>query len=169
MRMTSVQFVSPHASTERYLKKCGLQILQLPHLRIAQVSNVPWNKTIANQRTIISVPAIPPKVNIGSFETDITSNLRDIYVYWQQIPPELKNGEKFQYKVSISVNDTKVSRDMEVTDSYVKFTKMSLHSSYEVAIQSKNSMGLSKESTVLTVPANDKSTLLIYRCSKLKL
>lgn len=51
-----------------------------------------------------TVPGTAPKTDIGSFEVAGTLNSRDIYVYWQQIPEDLYNGDNFEYRV-ISVEE----------------------------------------------------------------
>ncbi|CAG2054668.1 unnamed protein product [Timema podura] len=49
------------------------------------------------------VPGAPPKTDIGSFEVS-GGLLRDVYIYWRYIPNEMKNGDKFEYKI-ISVEE----------------------------------------------------------------
>ncbi|KRT83594.1 Fibronectin domain-containing protein [Oryctes borbonicus] len=105
--------------------------------------------------TSSTIPGGPPKVNVGSFQTDITSNLRHVYVYWQQIPMEIRNGENLQYIVD--VKDRNFENKLSyITSSYAKFSNVSLNESYVFTIRSKNSEGFSKESTTISVPANDK-------------
>lgn len=102
----------------------------------------------------ITVPGAPPRVNIGSFQTEINSNNRVIFVYWQQIPMEIKNADNFQYIISANTDNTNL---VEMTNSYARFTNMSLNTHYHFTIKSKNSEGESEESTVLEVPTNDES------------
>lgn len=42
---------------------------------------------------------MPPKIDIGSFEVHPMNFIRDIYIYWQQIPKKKENGDNFEYKV----------------------------------------------------------------------
>ncbi|GJQ67411.1 putative fibronectin type 3 [Trypoxylus dichotomus] len=105
--------------------------------------------------TSSTIPGGPPKVNVGSFQTDITSNSRHIYVYWQQIPMEIRNGEYLQYIVDAKDQNLE-NKLSEITNSYAKFSNMSLSESYIFTIRSKNLVGFSKESTIIKVPANNK-------------
>lgn len=42
---------------------------------------------------------MPPKTDVGSFESKVQETYRNIYIYWQQIPPYEENGEHFEYKI----------------------------------------------------------------------
>jgi hypothetical protein len=53
---------------------------------------------------IFTVPGAVPKTDIGSYEVSGGLPNRDVYIYWQQIPDHLKNGDKFEYKI-ISVEE----------------------------------------------------------------
>lgn len=119
---------------------------------------------IAKQKKIIyicfssSVPGAPPRVNIGSFQADITTNLREIYVYWQQIPIEIRNAENFHYIVTaedVTSNASNI-KPSEIQASYARFSNMSLNTSYSFTIWSNNSEGRSLKSSELVVPTNDK-------------
>lgn len=46
-----------------------------------------------------TVPGAAPKTDIGSFEVIAGLYNRDVYLYWQQIPEYMYNGENFGYKV----------------------------------------------------------------------
>ncbi|KRT84462.1 Fibronectin domain-containing protein [Oryctes borbonicus] len=118
------------------------------------------NSSIA-ELTSSTIPGTPPNVNIGSFQTDIASLDRDIYVYWQQVPIEMRNGEYFTYDV-IAVHESSkeppytTSYNKSITNSYAKFPGMSVYSSYKFIIRSKNSEGYSKKSVVVKVPPNNE-------------
>lgn len=106
---------------------------------------------IININHILIEPGAPPRVNVGSFfESDVTSLERDIYVYWQQVPLEIRNGERFGYDVI--VNDDPKSL-VHSTSSNAKFSKMSVNTTFKFTIRSKNVVGLSEETAVLVVPA----------------
>lgn len=49
---------------------------------------------------VIIVPKRPPRTDIGSFESVISTfdqSKRDIFVYWQNIEDNEKNGGSFEY------------------------------------------------------------------------
>lgn len=105
-------------------------------------------------RTQNAVPGAPPKVNVGSFEILNNRSRRDIYVYWQSIPGEMKNGENFTYKI-LSVEEDNVEKNLEpveVTNSYAKFD-ISLKS-HRFIIVSTNEVGRSVNTSTIFVPSN---------------
>ncbi|KAK9680081.1 Fibronectin type III domain [Popillia japonica] len=109
------------------------------------------NNSSVTALTSSTEPGAPPRVNVGSFfESDVTSLERDIYVYWQQVPLEIRNGERFGYDVI--VNDDPKSL-VHSTSSNAKFSKMSVNTTFKFTIRSKNVVGLSEETAVLVVPA----------------
>lgn len=47
-------------------------------------------------------PAAPPKVDIGSYESIAEGEKkRDIYVYWEEVAPLLRNGPGFKYILTV--------------------------------------------------------------------
>ncbi|GJQ70026.1 putative fibronectin type 3 [Trypoxylus dichotomus] len=118
------------------------------------------NSSIA-ELTSSTIPGAPPKVTVGSFQTDIASVDRDIYVYWQQVPLEIRNGEYFTYDV-VAIDETLNDQlqhsnyNKSLTNAYAKFSGMSLYSSYKFIIRSKNSEGYSQNSVVVKVPPKDE-------------
>ncbi|XP_066908387.1 cytokine receptor isoform X1 [Halyomorpha halys] len=46
-----------------------------------------------------SVPGLPPKTDVGCFESKVQGTFRNIYIYWQQIPQYEENGDNFEYKI----------------------------------------------------------------------
>ncbi|KAK4871636.1 hypothetical protein RN001_015760 [Aquatica leii] len=114
-----------------------------------------WSKN--SSLTIITrsrLPGRPPVTNIGSFEvvsSGNTLNQREVFIYWQQIPQSLANGPNFTYAVEvIGRNDIEL---VEVTDAYAKFRNLSVYESYTFDIWSQNSVGRSKEKSVVVVPS----------------
>nr|CAD7434957.1 unnamed protein product [Timema monikensis] len=103
------------------------------------------------------VPGAPPKTDIGSFEVS-GGLLRDVYIYWRYIPNEMKNGDKFEYKIT-SVEENGQKRNLhpnETTKAFAKFKGIS-NNSYRFVIVSANSVGYSKESSVVYVPSRHES------------
>ncbi|KAK5639012.1 hypothetical protein RI129_011504 [Pyrocoelia pectoralis] len=99
------------------------------------------------------IPGAPPLTNIGSFEiisSGNTLNQREVFVYWQQIPLQVTNGENFTYYVE-AVENPEI-RPMETTHAYAKFTNLSVDQRYTFQIWSKNTIGLSEEKSVVVVP-----------------
>ncbi|KAG8235064.1 hypothetical protein J437_LFUL015306, partial [Ladona fulva] len=94
-----------------------------------------------------------PKTDIGSFEIAGGLPLRDVYVYWQQIPDHLHNGEKFEYKF-IKVKENDNDRELvpyEVSRSYAKFKGLSFNK-YTFTIVASNTEGYSRDSSVVVIP-----------------
>lgn len=109
-------------------------------------------------KTRPTIPGAAPKTDIGSFEVTGTLNSRDIYVYWQQIPEDLFNGDNFEYRV-ISVEEDGLKRNLyanETTKAYAKFKGLSLNS-YRFKIVSSNQEGYSLDFAEVFVPAHSKS------------
>lgn len=111
--------------------------------------------------TIKTRPAIPgaaPKTDMGSFEVIGAKTSRDIYVYWQQIPENLYNGDNFEYRV-ISVEEDGSKRNLnanETTKAYAKFKGLS-QNSYHFKIVSTNQEGYSHDFSEVFVPSQWKS------------
>lgn len=108
-------------------------------------------------RIKISVPEYPPRTDIGSFEIvtskDNTSECRDVYVYWQQIPEYYKNGEDFNYTVTVEGDTKGFLQPTEVSNAYAKFTGLKAQKNYTFNIWSRNKRGLSNKKSTVMVPA----------------
>ncbi|KAL7307372.1 hypothetical protein TKK_0000559 [Trichogramma kaykai] len=102
-------------------------------------------------RTPATVPGQPPITDFGSFEvTDGNNASRDVYLYWQSIPPYLENGDNFRYQViNVMENKRKVHLvPNETTRTYAKFRGLSMNNNYNFEIVSTNAVG------ALEIPAN---------------
>lgn len=101
------------------------------------------------------VPEYPPRTDIGSFELvpskDNISEFRNVYVYWQQISEYYKNGEGFNYTVTVEGDES--LQPVEVSDAYAKFTGLCSDKNYTFNIWSRNKRGLSENKSTAFVPA----------------
>ncbi|XP_014257386.1 cytokine receptor isoform X2 [Cimex lectularius] len=115
-------------------------------------------------RTKPTIPGHPPLTDIGSFETSDSSieTERNVYVYWQQIPRHLENGDKFEYKIiriEEFTDDGVKIRDItptEVSKTFAKFTGLSFNR-YKFTIVSSNSEGYSTNASYIDVPSKKQS------------
>lgn len=110
--------------------------------------------TINTFRTKATIPGEVPKTDIGSFEVSGGLPYRDVYIYWQQIPEHLKNGDKFEYKI-ISVEENGLKRSLtpdETTNAYAKFRGISFNS-FRFKIVAANEKGHSKDVSEVYVPS----------------
>ncbi|KAF5285699.1 hypothetical protein FQA39_LY16505 [Lamprigera yunnana] len=114
-----------------------------------------WSKNATiTLLTKSKIPAGPPETNIGSFEEVSTGNTliqREVFVYWQQIPISMTNGVNFTYIVE--VEGRRDIKPVEVTDAYAKFRNLSIDENYIFHIWSQNSVGRSKEKSIVYVPS----------------
>ena len=100
------------------------------------------------------MPGLPPRVDIGSFEIVEHNANRDVYLYWQTIPPYFENGDNFTYKI---VHVEENGRELfllpnETTRAYAKFTGMSFNS-YRFEIVTTNAVGANPETAKIFVPS----------------
>lgn len=100
------------------------------------------------------VPGQSPKTDIGSFEVFENTLSRDIYLYWQYIPPYLENGNDFRYRIiSVEENGRRVHlTPNETTRTYAKFRGLSHHSSYRFEIVASNEVGIFERPATIFVP-----------------
>ncbi|KAF6217165.1 hypothetical protein GE061_001519 [Apolygus lucorum] len=110
-----------------------------------------------------TVPGTPPRTCPGAFEIRSSSvAYRDIYIYWQQIPNHLENGDNFEYKISEVVMHGEDGPELinlsptYVTKTYALFSNM-LSYRYDFSIVSSNVMGYSETSSKITVPSKENT------------
>ncbi|XP_063994915.1 cytokine receptor isoform X2 [Diachasmimorpha longicaudata] len=104
-------------------------------------------------RTAPRLPGLPPRTDIGSFEITENSANRDVYLYWQAIPPYLENGDNFRYQV-VRVEEngrTSLIEPNETTRTYAKFKGISF-SSYRFELVTNNVVGSNPEKAVIFIP-----------------
>ncbi|XP_075218281.1 cytokine receptor domeless isoform X2 [Lycorma delicatula] len=114
-----------------------------------------WSKPAAiTVKTLPTVPSAPPKTDIGSFETSRGIPTRDVYVYWQQIPECMWNGDNFTYLVmSVDESGKEVLKTPDkVEKSYARFKTLGLKE-YHLRIYSANNEGLSETGSDVYIPA----------------
>lgn len=111
------------------------------------------------------MPGLAPATDIGSFEIIENNGFRDVYLYWQTIPPYQENGGKFRYQIiRVEENGRKVSlQPVETTRTYAKFKELTI-GSYQFEIATSNEVGQSKNSSKIFIPSRTecKSLFLIY-------
>lgn len=114
-----------------------------------------WSKfAYVTFRTLAELPARPPKTEIGSFEIlKATSSKRDLYVYWEQINANEKNGGNFTYKIThIEENGASVKfTHNELTNAYALYRGVSLKA-LNFTIASWNDEGYSRKFSYVYVP-----------------
>ncbi|XP_054259785.1 cytokine receptor-like isoform X1 [Macrosteles quadrilineatus] len=105
-------------------------------------------------KTKPTIPGAAPKTDIGSFEvTTVSPTSRDVYVYWQNIPEYLYNGDHFKYKVTVEEDGVPRNLDAnETTSAYAKFRGLSMNS-YRFRIISTNIEGESEDYSEVFVPS----------------
>ncbi|XP_076280238.1 cytokine receptor domeless isoform X2 [Lasioglossum baleicum] len=117
-----------------------------------------WSEfSVVTFRTSPTVPGRSPKTDIGSFEVAGENSLtRDVYLYWQTIPDNMKNGDNFAYKIDhVEENGKRLSlRPNETTETYVKFNGINLNNYYRFEIVSTNIVGMNKERAKIFVPSH---------------
>lgn len=149
-----------------YFNLTGLKYAHaLYDIRIAMRSNAAepddesmWSKNSSiTVRTMSKIPGAPPKTNIGSFEIVSSGgnslNNTDVYVYWQQIPEDIKNGQDFSYRIGhVQGGETRYIKPDEMTNAYAKFNNLSVAESHTFRIWSQNSAGQSERESTVYVP-----------------
>ncbi|BES90108.1 FN3 [Nesidiocoris tenuis] len=113
--------------------------------------------------TNATVPGAPPRTAVGGFEIrNPTADSREVYIYWQQIPKYLQNGDNFEYKIvnviEFTPNGPQVSPVVStvVTKTYAQYSNLS-HNRYQFSIVSSNNIGYSLDYSNLTVPEKEKT------------
>ena len=98
------------------------------------------------------MPGLAPATDIGSFEIIENNGFRDVYLYWQTIPPYLENGNNFRYQIiRVEENGRKVSlQPSETTRTYAKFKGITL-GNYQFEIATSNEVGQSKNSSKIFI------------------
>lgn len=107
------------------------------------------------------MPELPPKTDIGSFELMENNGYRDVYLYWQTIPPYLENGDNFRYQIlRVDADGRKVSiQPSETTRTYAKFKGITT-GSYRFEIVTTNVVGDSKNTSKIFVPSRSECEYL---------
>ncbi|KAK2586334.1 hypothetical protein KPH14_010628 [Odynerus spinipes] len=105
-------------------------------------------------RTLPTLPGLPPRTDIGSFEIAENNFNRDVYLYWQAIPQYLENGDNFKYHVDyVEESGRKLALvPNETTRTYAKFRGISFNS-YHFEVVSTNVVGMSKERSKIFIPS----------------
>lgn len=105
-----------------------------------------------------AVPGLPPRTDIGSFEIAENNANRDVYLYWQAIPPYLENGDNFKYQIAhVEENGRKLYLlPNETTRTYAKFKGISFNS-FRFEVVTTNVVGTNVERARIFVPSRYES------------
>ncbi|XP_011299826.1 cytokine receptor [Fopius arisanus] len=146
---------------KRYFNLTGLQYANtLYDVRVFMKSAVAIGEDKWSQfsdvtfRTPPKLPGLPPRTDIGSFEITENSANRDVYLYWQSIPPYLENGDNFKYQVAHVEESGRTSliEPNETTRTYAKFKGISFNS-YRFELVTTNIVGSNQEKAVIFIPS----------------
>lgn len=128
-------------------------------MKVSRAENIEkmWSQWVSlNQNIQLAerFPDFPPEVNVGGF--NILPN-NDVYIYWRNVPKCHFNGKNFNYDVSTENGDIPSE---EITDkkSYAIYRKnnfISMNGS-KVRIWSKNSVGRSKNASIIRIPSHEE-------------
>ncbi len=116
-------------------------------------------------KTIAVRPDQPPATAIGSFEVvnhDIQN--RNVFVYWQQIAPETRNGPGFHYSITETAQADKAVPLIPkiMTNAYALFTQLPMNDNFTFFVTSKNENGTAPTASKLFVPKYDQSKLNLF-------
>ncbi|KAG5899472.1 hypothetical protein JTB14_015324 [Gonioctena quinquepunctata] len=100
-------------------------------------------------RTKSDIPDLPPPMTQGCFEIINNQFHRDVYIYWQQIGEEQKNGQNFKYEVVVESHPN--MKPQEQTKAYAKFTNLSA-TQYVISVWSTNEKGKSENKSTVIIP-----------------
>lgn len=111
-------------------------------------------------RTRPTVPGMPPKTVVGSFESTPRASdpdHRNIFIYWQLIPQKLENGENFGYNISSIeeiVDGKRILRNnTPIMYKYYALFKKMTYNTYIFKIVSSNKEGTSQSYSTIVVPS----------------
>ncbi|XP_068202544.1 cytokine receptor-like isoform X2 [Palaemon carinicauda] len=101
---------------------------------------------ILTMRTTPSNPTVAPKTTNGTFEVEETLSYRDIYILWQIVDPLHYNGPNFHYNISAYDDKSnrliaKDSAEVDIKESYAKFSNMEKDITYRFEIVPVNDEG----------------------------
>ncbi|RZF47644.1 hypothetical protein LSTR_LSTR009528 [Laodelphax striatellus] len=125
------------------------------------IGNYSWSEpSTLTITTLSTVPAAPPKLTPGCFElvdsyNNEIYNTRDIYIYWQQLPERMHNGDNFSYRVKQLDPDTGEESELfanETSPSFARFRDFPREATH-LKIYSINSEGYSKNGSYIFIPS----------------
>ncbi|XP_044741513.1 cytokine receptor-like isoform X2 [Chrysoperla carnea] len=106
-------------------------------------------------KTLMDRPSQPPRMDVGSFEIieSVKKDLRDVYIYWQQIRPHQQNGDNFNYTIIARENNKMiVVKPVELKLAYAKFNALGPQE-YLFEVLSTNAVGHSDSGTIVRIPS----------------
>lgn len=110
----------------------------------------PWVALNQNVQLAAREPDFPPDVNVGGF--NILPN-NDVYIYWKNVPNCYHNGKSFTYDVS-----SERGGPTELKESFAIYRKNVplSNNGAEIRIRSQNSVGLSKNASIIRIPSDSE-------------
>ncbi|XP_064109262.1 cytokine receptor-like isoform X2 [Macrobrachium nipponense] len=117
------------------------------HTGFGEVRPHMWSEAaILTKRTYPSNPTVEPKTTSGTFEVEETLSYRDIYILWQIVDPLYYNGRNFHYNISAYDDKSnrliaKDSAEVDIKESYAKFSNMEKDLTYRFEIIPVNDEG----------------------------
>ncbi|KAF2896650.1 hypothetical protein ILUMI_09524 [Ignelater luminosus] len=102
-------------------------------------------------RTMGKIPGSPPATNVGGFEIIPTSNNNaNVYVYWESVKDEIKNGDGFKYHIEIE--ELPSIKRIETQHAFAEFQNLSIFENYTFHIWSENNFGSSESESIIFIP-----------------
>ncbi|XP_039299117.1 cytokine receptor isoform X1 [Nilaparvata lugens] len=159
-----------HLSRKSKHKILTIKGLKYPHskydirvfMRSADaIGNESWSEpSTLTITTMSTAPAAPPKLTPGCFEVVDSYNneiydARDVYIYWQQLPERMRNGDHFSYRVKQLNPVNGEEKELVANETSPAFARF-LHFPREAThlkIYSVNSEGYSKNGSYLFIPS----------------
>lgn len=112
----------------------------------------PWSNAL-QVKSKPRLPDFPPEINHGAF--NILPN-DDVYVYWKDVPQCSHNGDNFTYSVVASGQNGGSPSELKETYAVYRKNKPLADHGASIKIRSENSVGLSGDSSVLSIPSKAK-------------
>lgn len=102
------------------------------------------------------VPGLSPRVDVGSFHianVNDSMEIREAYIYWQDIPEKQQNGEDFSYNVRyVEPDGERVPiRPMRFAKIFAKY-EVSFYD-HRLEITSVNSVGVNEDPNIIYIPS----------------
>ncbi|KAL6961666.1 Fibronectin type 3 domain [Sarracenia purpurea var. burkii] len=153
---------------ETYEDTVGVNVTNLKYPNVVYDFRIEMKSAIAGDelwsdpaymyaKTDPCAPYLSPEIDVGGFQIDNQRlDRQDVLVFWKDISPEEKNGNEFQYKITMLENDVESTTAPDlVTNSFAKYVNLSINESYRFFIKSTNAFGSAPYSAELRLPQKD--------------
>ncbi|XP_065217665.1 cytokine receptor-like [Planococcus citri] len=125
------------------------------YVKLSLSKKNPWSKAASLlAKTSPCAPYRSPKTDTGGFEIYAErSNVRNMMIYWKQIPAEEYNGNNFEYQITVFENNVKVDiKPTSMNNFSAKFSNLSFNA-YTFYITAVNEIGSAPRSSIVHVPS----------------